>query len=138
MRSAAAPMSGDCWPTNSSARSVASSHLCPCRRIGGRRGCPRSCHLSAGTAALRQSGCPPRWAGCTIPRTGGEFVAAAHVLLASDRAVELAVPLSVAVRIEPDLIRAIRLGVLPYLDVAAESDLWFSDLVASRGPDSII
>src|SRR5262249_34970166 len=53
-------------------------------------------------------------------------------------AAELAVPLSIAVRIEPELIRAIRLAVLPYLDVAAESDLWFSDLVASRGPDSIV
>ena len=53
-------------------------------------------------------------------------------------AAELAVPLSIAVRIESELVRAIRLAVLPYLDVAAESDLWFSDLVASRGPDSII
>jgi kumamolisin len=53
-------------------------------------------------------------------------------------AAELAVPLSIAVRIEPELVRAIRLAILPYLDVAAESDLWFSDLVASRGPDSII
>ena len=65
-------------------------------------------------------------------------MAAAHVPTTSDRAAELAVPLSIAVRIEPDLIRAIRLAVLPYLDVAAESDLWFSELVASRGPDSII
>ena len=53
-------------------------------------------------------------------------------------AAELAVPLSIAVRIEPELMRAIRLEILPYLDVAAESDLWFSDLVASRGPDSIM
>jgi len=65
-------------------------------------------------------------------------VAAAYALTPSDRAAELAVPLSIAVRIEPELVRAIRLAVLPYLDVAAESDLWFSDLVASRGPDSII
>jgi kumamolisin len=54
-------------------------------------------------------------------------------------AAELAVPLSVAVRIEPELIRAIRLAVLPHLDVSAESDLWFADdLVASRGPDTIV
>jgi phospholipase C len=56
----------------------------------------------------------------------------------SDPARELAVPLSIAVRIEPELIRAVRLTVLPYLDVAAESDLWFSDLAASRGPESIV
>jgi len=55
------------------------------------------------------------------------------------RAAELAVPLSIAVRIEPELIRAIRLAVLPHLDVSAESDLWFADdLVASRGPDTIV
>jgi kumamolisin len=53
-------------------------------------------------------------------------------------AAELAVPLSIAVRIEPELVRAIRLAILPHLDVGAESDLWFSDLVASRGPDSIV
>jgi hypothetical protein len=57
----------------------------------------------------------------------------------SGRAAELAVPLSIAVRIEPELIRAIRLAVLPHLDVSAESDLWFADdLVASRGPDTIV
>jgi kumamolisin len=57
----------------------------------------------------------------------------------SGHAAELAVPLSIAVRIEPELIRAIRLAVLPHLDVSAESDLWFADdLVASRGPDTIV
>jgi kumamolisin len=57
----------------------------------------------------------------------------------SGPAAELAVPLSIAVRIEPELIRAIRLAVLPHLDVSAESDLWFADdLVASRGPDTIV
>jgi phospholipase C len=70
--------------------------------------------------------------------SGGDFVAAEYALTPSDQAAELAVPLSIAVRVEPELIRAIRLAVLPYLDVAAESDFWFSDLVASRGPDSII
>ena len=54
-------------------------------------------------------------------------------------AAELAVPLSVAVRVEPELIRAIRLRVLPHLDVSAESALWFDDaLVNSRGPDSLV
>lgn len=62
---------------------------------------------------------------------------AGHIPLAPGAA-ELAVPLSIAVRIEPELVRAIRLAILPYLDVAAESDLWFSDLVGSRGPDSIM
>jgi phospholipase C len=65
-------------------------------------------------------------------------VAAAYMLTPSDQAAELAVPLSIAVRIEPELVRAVRLAVLPYLDVAAESDLWFSDLVGSRGADGII
>jgi hypothetical protein len=65
-------------------------------------------------------------------------MAGAQMVTAPGRAAELAVPLSIAVRIEPDLIRAMRLAVLPYLDVAAESDLWFSDLVASRESDSII
>ena len=52
---------------------------------------------------------------------------------------QLAIALSIAVRIEPELIRAIRLAVLPQLDVSAESDLWFADgLVTSRGPDSIV
>ncbi|WP_406280054.1 NACHT domain-containing protein [Streptomyces sp. NBC_00191] len=55
----------------------------------------------------------------------------------SPGAYELAVALSVATRIEPELMRAVRLTVLPYLDVAAESDLWFSDWVASRTPSAI-
>jgi kumamolisin len=56
-----------------------------------------------------------------------------------DPATRLAIALSIAVRIEPGLIRAIRLEILPSLDVCAETDLWFSDdLVASRGPDTIM
>jgi hypothetical protein len=50
---------------------------------------------------------------------------------------ELAVALSPAARIEPELMRAVRLNVLPYLDVGAESDLWFSDWVGSRTPTAI-
>ncbi|MFJ3639436.1 FxSxx-COOH system tetratricopeptide repeat protein [Streptomyces sp. NPDC090108] len=45
----------------------------------------------------------------------------------------LAVLLSVAARIDPELMRAVRLRVAPGLDVAAEVDLWFGDLVAHRG-----
>jgi DivIVA domain-containing protein len=48
----------------------------------------------------------------------------------------LAVALSVAARIEPQLIRAVRLEILPGLDVGHESELWFSGWVA-RGPESI-
>ncbi|MDX3454533.1 NACHT domain-containing protein [Streptomyces sp. ME02-8801-2C] len=55
----------------------------------------------------------------------------------SPGAYELAVALSVATRVEPELLRAVRLTVFPYLDVAAESDLWFSDWVASRTPSAI-
>ena len=50
----------------------------------------------------------------------------------------LAVLLSAAVRIEPQLLRAVRLGLLPELDVSAESDLWFSEWVASRSTEMIL
>jgi hypothetical protein len=50
----------------------------------------------------------------------------------------LAVLLSAAARIEPQLLRAVRLGLLPELDVGAESDLWFSDWVASRSAEMIL
>ncbi len=46
-------------------------------------------------------------------------------------------PLSIATRIEPELMRAVRLAVLPTLDVGAESDLWFADQVVSRAAGSI-
>lgn len=49
----------------------------------------------------------------------------------------LATVLSVAARIEPDLIRAVRLEVLPGLDVGCESELWFSDLVSSRSREAV-
>ncbi|MFI6403997.1 DNA/RNA helicase domain-containing protein [Streptomyces sp. NPDC050548] len=45
---------------------------------------------------------------------------------------ELAVALSVATRIEPELIRAVRLHVFPLLDVGDEADLWFSAWTAAR------
>ncbi|RKT55402.1 hypothetical protein [Saccharothrix australiensis] len=44
----------------------------------------------------------------------------------------LAVMLSCATRVEPELIRAMRLATLPLVDVSAESDLWFGDWVGSR------
>lgn len=46
---------------------------------------------------------------------------------------ELAVLLSVTTRIEPELMRAVRITVAPLLDVSAETDLWFGDLVERRG-----
>ncbi|UIX30071.1 FxSxx-COOH system tetratricopeptide repeat protein [Streptomyces sp. GQFP] len=46
---------------------------------------------------------------------------------------ELAVLLSVASRIEPELMRAVRIAVAPLLDVSAEVDLWFGNLVERRG-----
>lgn len=55
----------------------------------------------------------------------------------SPGAEELATLLSIAVQIEPALIRAIRLGLAPRRDVSAEADLWFSDWVGVRGSDSI-
>lgn len=56
----------------------------------------------------------------------------------SDGVQKLAAALSVAVRVEAELIRAVRLRVFPTLDVGAESDLWFSDHVGVREPGSIV
>jgi sugar lactone lactonase YvrE len=50
----------------------------------------------------------------------------------------LAAALSVAVRIEPELIRAVRLEIMPTLDVASEADLWFSGWVSARQSGSIV
>lgn len=51
---------------------------------------------------------------------------------------DLATALSVAVRIEPELIRAVRLAVFPSYRVDTEADLWFSELVRSRGSQGIV
>lgn len=58
--------------------------------------------------------------------------------MTADGVLELATLLSVATRIEPELIRAMRLSVRPQLDVGIEADLWFSELVTARGPDAIM
>ena len=50
----------------------------------------------------------------------------------------LAAAVSIAVRVEPELTRAVRLEVLPTLDVGHEADLWFSDWVLAREPGGII
>ncbi|MFE5851807.1 CHAT domain-containing protein [Streptomyces sp. NPDC056500] len=52
-------------------------------------------------------------------------------------ALELATTLSIATRIEPELIRAVRLGLHPHLDVGAEADLWFCEWVGARTHDAI-
>ena len=57
--------------------------------------------------------------------------------ISSPSVYELATALSVAVLIQPELIRAVRLSIFPYYAVDAEVDLWFSDLVWSRGSQGI-
>jgi hypothetical protein len=56
---------------------------------------------------------------------------------ANPAVVELATLLSLSSRIEPELLRAVRLAAAPQLHAGVEGDLWFSPLVASRGPDGI-
>ncbi|MFJ8108502.1 esterase/lipase family protein [Streptomyces sp. NPDC096132] len=51
---------------------------------------------------------------------------------------DFAAVLSVALRIEPELIRTVRRELFPRLDVDAEGDFWFSDLVLSRGPKGVV
>jgi hypothetical protein len=53
-------------------------------------------------------------------------------------ALRLAQLASLAVRIDANLLRRLRLEVLPVADVGAEADLWFSDIVASRGSDVLV
>ena len=59
-------------------------------------------------------------------------------MTANPQTESLAAALSVAVRVEPELICAVRLEVLPTLDVGCEADLWFSPMVAVREPQSIV
>jgi type VI secretion system protein ImpB len=49
----------------------------------------------------------------------------------------LAAGISLAVRIEPQLLRAMRLAVAPSADAGDEADLWFSDIVDTRAPTAI-
>ena len=53
-------------------------------------------------------------------------------------AVQLAQWLSLAARIEPELIRQVRLSLLPWLTATAEADLFFSPIVSQRSSDWII
>ena len=53
-------------------------------------------------------------------------------------AVRLARLASLAVRVEPHLLRRLRLELLPELDVGTEADVWFGPLVESRGADAVV
>lgn len=53
-------------------------------------------------------------------------------------AVQLAKLASLAVRVEPHLLRRLRLELLPDADVGIEADLWFGPLVESRGVRAIV
>jgi hypothetical protein len=55
-----------------------------------------------------------------------------------DPVLTLARLLSPAVRVDPWLLRECRLTLAPQLDVGVEADLWFSDLVSSRGPSGFV
>jgi tetratricopeptide (TPR) repeat protein len=48
--------------------------------------------------------------------------------------VNLARAVSLAVRVEPELLRRVRLKMLPHVQAGAEADLWFSPLVQSQTP----
>jgi type VI secretion system protein ImpC len=49
----------------------------------------------------------------------------------------LAEAVSLAIRIEPQLLRALRLAVVPTADAGDEADLWFSSIVETRTPSAI-
>src|SRR5260370_37369189 len=53
-------------------------------------------------------------------------------------AVRLARVVSLAVRVEPELLRHARLVLLPGEDAGAEADLWFSPLVQSDNPLALV
>src|SRR5262245_22643557 len=53
-------------------------------------------------------------------------------------AVQLGEAISLAVRIEPELLRAARLTLTPTLDASAEADLWFSPLIESCTADWLV
>jgi hypothetical protein len=51
---------------------------------------------------------------------------------------ELARLASIAVQIEPELLRRLRLQLLESADASAEADLWFSELVDSKSPNAMV
>src|SRR5260370_2878945 len=71
------------------------------------------------------------------------FADEASALLESVRSeypdvVRLAQAVSLAVRVEPELLRSIRLALLPGVDADVEADLWFSTLVQSENPLALV
>ena len=50
----------------------------------------------------------------------------------------LAEALSIAIRIEPQLLRKMRLDLFPTADAGSEADLWFSSIVETRSPLGIV
>jgi len=56
----------------------------------------------------------------------------------STHAAALAEAASLAIRIEPQLLRKMRLELFPAADAGAEADLWFSPVVESRTPSGIV
>lgn len=56
---------------------------------------------------------------------------------ASPRLVELAELASIAARIEPELLRALRLEMMPDVEAGVEADLWFSPLIQSYSPQAL-
>ncbi|HET6976131.1 MAG TPA: TIR domain-containing protein [Pyrinomonadaceae bacterium] len=56
----------------------------------------------------------------------------------SPEAVRLAHLISIAARVEPELLRAMRLQHLPGVDAGAEADLWFSPLVQASSPLGLV
>jgi len=59
-------------------------------------------------------------------------------MMLSEPVRRLATVVSIAARIEPELLRAARLRLLPDVDVSAEGDLWFSSIVASRSTRRVV
>ena len=70
-------------------------------------------------------------------------MASADLVIAAFRdynpaALELAEVVSFAVRVEPYLLRRMRLELLPDLDAGAEADVWLSPLVQVRSPEGVL
>src|SRR5947207_259975 len=50
----------------------------------------------------------------------------------------LARVVSLAARVEPELLRSARLRLFPEADAGAEADLWFSPLVQAHSPQALV
>ena len=62
----------------------------------------------------------------------------ARMMRQNGQALDLARFLSLAVLIDPALMRATRLALMPRADVGAEVDLWFGPLVQTRNREGIV